>query len=427
MEIRKVLTDRVLKAMMLLMLVFAGVDVHAKEFTTTLARDVTVTYLVNTTDKIARVKKVEEGVNPPQTVTVPKTVKYTEGSKSYTLTVVGIGEGAFASTWFETIILPSTIKTIGKEAFLRASVRKCALPAKLEKIGESAFQNSYLSGTLTIPAGCSSIGKFAFTGTRISAIDLDDDGSYVPLYIDDYAFSVSSVQTAEIKRASHIGEGIFSMCDELKVLNISGSLNAVPRTMCYGCESLERIGLPVIESIGEMAFCNCTSLRDFPFMPGLKTIGGSAFEHSGLTAVRLKAGCESIGESGFFDCSNLTTVEFPASMKSVGQAAFQRCFILNSVTCDAVNPPAMKDASFQKYTGVTVWVPVNSVPAYERAEGWRCFNYDHLTGAVEGIPTDEEAVEVRRYDLQGNPVTEGREPRGVYIEVRGGKGRLVRH
>lgn len=394
----------------------------AKEYTVTLATDVEITYLVNTKDKIARVKRVEEvGPSSPERITIPDKVKYKENGKTYTLTVIGIGERALASTWFTKVKLPDTIEKIGKEAFDHASVEICDLPANLERIEDGAFKNSWLKGALNIPAGCTYIGETAFTGTAITSINFIDNGQSTPLVIGEYAFSVSALQSVSLNRVQTLGEGLFSMCDELRSINISGSATAIPRTFCYGCKSLTQVGIPVVESIGEFAFMDCESLREFPFMPGLRHIGDSAFESSGLTSARLKAGCETLGDEAFFNCQGLQAVEFPASMLRIGDAAFQHCDKITYVSCDAVTPPAMTDAAFEDYRQCTIWVPQASVEAYEWAKGWRCFDYSHLKGSGVGtLPAGTESTgldTIQRFDLQGRPIPAGRKPHGLYIEV----------
>lgn len=415
-----------LKAGILLLSLASVMSAGAKEFKTTLTKGVEITYLVNTTDKIARVKLVEEvGVNTPTKITIPQTVKYKEGSKTYTLTVTGIGESAFNTTWFKTVNLPSTIKTIGKSAFSHCSVEKCDLPDKLERIEEKAFMESNLKGVVNIPAGCTYIGKNAFTGTYISTVNFNDDGVFKPLVIDEFAFSVSNIETVALNRVSSLGEGLFSMCDRLKSLNISGPVTVIPRILCYGCTSLTQIGIPVVESIGEMAFARCESLREFPFMPGLKHIGNGAFQESGLNTARIKEGCETIEEEAFFSCKELHTVEFPASLKSIAHAAFQQCGKMASVSCEAITPPAMKDSSFTRYRESTIWVPKSSVDAYDWAEGWRNFDYSHLReSGIESISVGNCPERVLRYDLQGNPIPDGNDYKGIYIEIKDGKSQL---
>lgn len=410
------------------LILFASVALgaSAKEFTTTLANEIEVTYLVNTSDKIARVKKVEEvGPNSATKVTVPKTVKYKEGSKTYTLTVIGISAEAFAHTWIEEVKLPSTIKSIGKSAFDHSSVKKINMPESLETIGEGAFMNSWIEGVLSIPAGCTSIGKNAFTGTAITSVNFHDSGISAPLAIGEYAFSVSRLQSVALNRVASLGEGVFSLCDELRSLNISGNVTAIPRTLCYGCKSLVQLGIPVVSSIGEMAFANCESLKEFPFMPGLKTIGDSSFMNTGLTTAYIKDGCETIMEEAFFDCSDLKTVDFPASLKSIGNAAFQRCYNLNSVSCSAIAPPVMNHTAFQVYRPVDIWVPKNSIPAYENANGWRYFDYSALKGSgIDAPEAVDNAPEILCFDLQGNPIPAGNDYNGVYVEIKDGKSSL---
>lgn len=85
----------------------------------------------------------------------------------------------------------------------------------------------------------------------------------------------------------------------------------------------------------------------------------------------------------------------------------------------------MKDNSFHFYTGVTLWIPRAAVPAYERAEGWRCFDYSHLTSALRIVESSGEPHAPVLFDLQGRPLPEGSEPRGACIEVLGTRSRVV--
>lgn len=399
----------------------------AKEFKTTLTRGVEITYLVNTTDKVARVKLVEEvGVTPPTKITIPEKVTYKEGSKSYTLTVIGIGEGALRHTWFTTVNIPSTIRSIGKEAFYMSSITKIDLPSKLETIGEGAFYNSDLAGTVTIPAKCRSIGKHAFSGTYISTLNVLQGANPEPLALGDGAFSATDLVSVQLLRVGSMGEFVFGGCNKLQQVDLSGNLSALPAQTFSSCTSLTRVGLPVVTSIGEWAFHNCVSLREFTFLPGLQTIGYYAFESSGLVAVRLKEGFRTLGEEAFFNCPNLKIVELPSTTTSIGQSAFQHSTNITTVSCDAATPPAMKDAAFTYYEGITVWVPAASVEAYRHAEGWRCFNYDHLDqSGIEAPGVTPEDGEVLLFDLQGNRLNDVSSHSGPMIEVRNGKARKV--
>lgn len=195
-------------------------------------------------------------------------------------------------------------------------------------------------------------------------------------------------------------------------------MTTLPAMTFSGCRSLTRVGIPVVSRIGEWTFHNCKSLREFDFLPGLKSIGHSAFQESGIVAVRLKEGFETMEEEVFFQCPDLTIVEFPSTMRSIGESAFQQSPNITYVSCNAVTPPMMLDATFQKYEGVTVWVPTNSIDAYERAMGWRCFDYDHLrpTG-INSVERDGETAIY--YDMQGRVIPSGSDYHGPAVKICG--------
>lgn len=105
--------------------------------------DIKITYAVNTTDLIARVKKVETVyLSKRQSVEIPKTLKYKSGSKTYNLTVTKIGDNAFEHIDYKTIKLPNTITHIGKRAFAYTSSPEINVPSQLQSIGEEAFAYS---------------------------------------------------------------------------------------------------------------------------------------------------------------------------------------------------------------------------------------------------------------------------------------------
>ena len=98
-----------------------GAVVSAKDYVVD-ETDIKITYAVNTTDLIARVKKVETVyLSKRQSVEIPKTLKYKSGSKTYNLTVTKIGDNAFEHIDYKTIKLPNTITHIGKRAFAYTS------------------------------------------------------------------------------------------------------------------------------------------------------------------------------------------------------------------------------------------------------------------------------------------------------------------
>jgi len=74
-------------------------------------------------------------------------------------------------------------------------------------------------------------------------------------------------------------------------------------------------GLPVA-SIGDRAFCYCTSLTSVTIPNSVTSIGGDAFEY----------------------CWSLTSVTIGSSVRSIGYYAFDSCSSLIEITVDTLNP-----------------------------------------------------------------------------------------
>lgn len=100
------------------------------------------------------------------------------------------------------------------------------------------------------------------------------------------------------------------------------------------------------ESIGDMSFMNCTSLKKFSFGPNLKRIGEYVFMNTQLTKILLPEGLKYVGSQAF-DTANLKDdgeishitpdkmydIHLPVSLKEIGRVAF--CNAANIYTKEA--------------------------------------------------------------------------------------------
>lgn len=155
-----------------------------------------------------------------------------------------------------------------------------------------------------------------------------------------------------------------------------------------------------LESIGDMSFMNCTSLKDFSFGPNLKRIGEYVFMNTQLTKIFLPEGLEYVGSQAFNtanlkdngEISHIThdkmyDIHLPVSLKEIGRSAF----------CNAANI-YMKE------------VNLNAVRAGVRSSG-TSFGHDcdfwklHIDGLQPIImPKDMDSIKViaRRVSLYAN-------------------------
>ena len=128
--------------------------------------------------------------------------------------------------------------------------------------------------------------------------------------------------------------------DSEGVLTISGSGDMYDYYSSSGAPwhgSSSRVKSAVIAdgvtSIGEKAFCDCSSLTSVTIPNSVTSIGERAFsECTSLTSVTIPDSVTCIGMRAFFYCTSLTSVTIPDSVTSIGQEAFYKCESLTSVT-----------------------------------------------------------------------------------------------
>lgn len=128
---------------------------------------------------------------------------------------------------------------------------------------------------------------------------------------------------------SGVGEGLFYDFTGLKEVSASDSLT----------------------SIGDTAFCNCTSLTSVD-LGNVSSIGKSAFQGcTSLTSADLPSSLTSIGDFAFAGCSSLTSVDLPSSVSYVGESAFEGCTSLTSLSVSG--NPNFDTGAFSDCTSLT--------------------------------------------------------------------------
>ena len=110
--------------------------------------------------------------------------------------------------------------------------------------------------SITLPAGATSIGSFAFYG---------------------FSSLASIVIPAGVKS---IGVGAFQDCSSLTSVVIPTGVTAIGSSVFQGCSSLTSVVIPTgVTTIGISAFQNCASLPSITIPVNVASIGASAFQN----------------------------------------------------------------------------------------------------------------------------------------------------
>lgn len=227
----------------------------------------------------------------------------------------------------------------------------------------------------------------------------------VPWY--SYRESITSVIIED--GVTGIGNWAFYFCTGLTSVTIGNSVTGIGDFAFYGCAGLTSVTIPnSVTGFGDAPFVGCIGLTSVvvengnsvydsrdncnaiietasntlvigcqnTIIPSSVTgIGQNAFTYcSSLTSIEIPNSVTVIGDGAFGACTGLTSIEIPASVTRVGGWAFAQCTGLTSVTCKAVVPPTCGGDPFAEVEkSIPLYVPENSVSAYQWATEWKEF------------------------------------------------------
>ena len=215
----------------------------------------------------------------------------------YIPVVITIGQGAFgrygqyaSAPCFESIELPSTLKSIGEGAFVyNTKLKNITIPSSVEEVGQYVFAYCTSLQSAVLPENMQEIPSYMFGGcSSLETINLANVNK-----IGDYAFTLAKLSSVDIDNVISVGEGAFAQ-------------TALSRN----------VSAAKLETIGKYGF-QATNVITFD-APNLKSIADSAFERSALlSSFTFSDKLESVGVGVFYGCSTLRSFAFYESNGNV--------------------------------------------------------------------------------------------------------------
>ena len=199
------------------------------------------------------------------------------------------------------------------------NITEVTLPPSIRKLDQCVFYNSSGLRTVNLNDGLESIGLAVFEGTSVTHLD-------IPASVTSIKYS--NFNTVPLANVTFQGPGAHFAVED-------GVLYTSDMTSIVYCERSKEgtfVVPPTVTSIDNCAFEHCSALSQVVLPDGLTSIGGGAFNLTGLTEVDIPDSVTSIGRSAFqalgYDAG--TTVEhirIGSGLKDADNSTFAHTFI----------------------------------------------------------------------------------------------------
>ena len=293
----------------------------------------------------------------------------------------------------ESITLPEGMKSVGMMAFASNNIKTINLPSTLELIDSCCFQNNTELTTVNLK-NVKQMDQFAFMGctalkTYTCNGQLEQIGSSV--------FCRTALTDAQLPEGvKRMLGNVFFRTTSLQTITIPSSVDSIEFSPIVGCTAVKEVKV-ADGSIRFIELDSCLYQTNDAGNPIRLVTVPSARENKVLV---VPDGVTEIGRQAVREVP-MTEVWLPKSTQLVCSSAFSGAKSLSKVTCMATMPP-VAESGFEAdvYAVATLYVPLNSLEAYQTAEVWREFQH------IEGIETGDDPQPGKLGDLNGDGVVD---------------------
>lgn len=273
-------------------------------------------------------------------VNIPTTVTY--GGTTYNVT--GVGQSAFRGCYNNNgygmyITIPNSVTSIGAYAFYGSKITYLEIGTGVTSIGENAFTGgteNYFNILFMHRQYPPTIAENTFASASFEGLHLWIPRMALGRYTSARNWSNFEESTLYYGYDFIVDGVYYGINSYLNTVEVSAYAMAVDTTSLFSAYSeKENIVIPptvtydgveyVVNEIGRAAHYNWkTKSVTLPFT--IKKISAYAYYNcSNLEQIKFSGGVTEIGRMAFIYCKNLQRIDIPSSVKSIGYAAFYGC------------------------------------------------------------------------------------------------------
>lgn len=232
-----------------------------------------------------------------------------------------IGDYAFAGcSALPTVVLPATVTTVGTGAFMRCTALESISvepSSKLTALGDIALMDCPALRTVDLGTALTTVGERALAGTGLRSLDLTAHRELNS--IGDWAMVLSPVEQVKMpERLAQLGTGAFLYDTQLVGIDMGRKLAKLSDYLLAGTSLTGKLTLPPVETVGDYALYNVSSLPEVELPATLTFMGDSAMAGmTGLEALACRAtNVPDLGEGVWAGVNqSVIPLEIPASAR----------------------------------------------------------------------------------------------------------------
>ena len=271
-----------------------------------------------------------------------------------------------------TVIIPSywgetAITNISRDSFTATNIEEIIVSDGILTIDDAAFVDCTELETVVLPNTIVSVGD-------VSEVHVESDG-FIVNRTKGVFYNCSSLTTINIPTSlNYIAVSCFCNCSSLDNIIIHNGIEIIGDRAFEGCSSLKTIDVPnSVVSLGKNAFSLCSSLESFVLPSAIRKISGGLFSGCSLTSFTIPYGVETIGEVAFAGCRSLKTISIPDTVKIIGEQAFSSCSSLETVFLSTNPDTIIEWGAFNYCPSLTIFVS-NAFKPKAWSANWHCNN-----------------------------------------------------